>query len=38
MPGPAPTYRPTFTDDQLAECRRGVRQPSPPQAQVYGAR
>ena len=38
MPGPAPTYRPTFTDDQLAECRRVVRQHSAPQAQVYRAR
>ena len=38
MPGPAPTYRPTFTDHQLAECRRVVRQHTAPQAQVYRAR
>jgi len=34
MPGPAPTYQPTFTPEQLAECQRVVRQHSAPQAQV----
>ena len=38
MPGPAPTYRPTFTPDQLAECRRLVRQHRAPQLQVARAR
>jgi hypothetical protein len=38
MPGPAPTYRPTFTEEQLAQCQRLVRQHTAPQAQVYRAR
>ena len=38
MPGPAPAYRPTFTAEQLAECRRVVRQHSAPQAQVARAK
>ena len=38
MPGPAPTYQPTFTPEQLADCQRVVRQHSAPQAQVYRAR
>jgi hypothetical protein len=28
MPGPAPTYQPTFTPEQLADCERLVRQHS----------
>ena len=38
MPGPAPTYQPTFTPEQLAECQRVVRQHSAPQAQVSRAK
>ena len=38
MPGPAPTYRPTFTAEQLAQCQRLVRQHTAPQAQVYRAK
>ena len=38
MPGPAPAYRPTFTDEHLAACQRVVRQHSAPQAQVYRAK
>ena len=38
MPGPAPTYQPTFTPEQLAACQRVIRQHSAPQAQVYRAR
>ena len=38
MPGPAPTHRPTFTPEQLADCERLVRQPSAPQAQAARAR
>ena len=38
MPGPAPTYQPTFTPEQLAECQRVIRQHSAPQAQVYRAK
>ena len=38
MPGPAPTYQPTFTPAQLAECQRVARRHSAPQAQVYRAR
>jgi len=38
MPGPAPTHRPTFTPEQLAECERLVRQHHAPQLQVARAR
>jgi hypothetical protein len=38
MPGPAPTHRPSFTPEQLAECERLVRQHTAPQAQVARAR
>ena len=38
MPGPAPTYQPTFTPEQLAACQRVIRQHSAPQAQVSRAR
>ena len=38
MPGPAPTYQPTFTPEQLAECQRVARRHSAPQAQVSRAK
>ena len=38
MPGPAPTYQPTFSDEQIAHCQRLVRQQTAPQAQVYRAK
>ena len=38
MPGPAPTYQPSFTPEQLAECQRVVRQHSAPRAQVSRAK
>ena len=38
MPGPAPTYQPTFTSEQLADCERLVRQHSAPQLQVARAK
>ena len=38
MPGPAPTYQPTFSDAAIAECQRLVRQHTAPQAQVYRAK
>ena len=38
MPGPAPSYQPTFTDEQVGQCRRVVRQHTAPQAQVYRAK
>ncbi len=38
MAGPAPKYQPTFTDEQLAACRRLLRRHSAPQAQVARAR
>jgi hypothetical protein len=38
MPGPAPTYRPTFTPDEVAACERLLRRPTAPQAQVERAR
>ncbi len=38
MAGPAPTYRPTLTDEQLATCRQLLRRHSAPQAQVARAR
>ena len=37
MAGPAPTYQPTFTPAQVADCERLVRQHSAPQAQVVRA-
>jgi hypothetical protein len=36
--GPAPSYQPTFTAEQVALCERTVRQHSAPQAHVYRAR
>ena len=38
MPGPAPTYRPAFTPDEIAACEHLVRRPTAPQAQVERAR
>ena len=38
MAGPAPTYQPTFSDAQVAECRTLTRRQSAPQAQVYRAK
>ena len=38
MPGPAPTYQPTFSDAAIAECQRLVRQHTAPQARVYRAK
>ena len=38
MPGPAPTYQPTFTTEQLADCERLVRRHSAPQLQVARAK
>ncbi len=38
MPGPAPTYRPTFTPEDLASCERLLRRPTAPQAQVARAK
>ena len=38
MPGPAPAYQPPFTDDEIAQCQRLVRQHTAPQAQVYRAK
>src|SRR5215210_5149861 len=38
MPGPAPTYRPTFTAEDIATCERLLRRPTAPQAQVARAR
>lgn len=38
MAGPAPSYQPTFTAEQIALCERTVRQHSAPQAHVYRAR
>ena len=38
MAGLAPTYQPTFTEAQVAECRTLLRRQSAPQAQVYRAR
>ncbi len=38
MPGPAPTYRPTLTPDELAACARLLRRPTAPQAQVERAK
>jgi transposase len=38
MPGPAPTYQPTFTAEQVQACQRLVRQHNAPHAQVARAR
>ncbi len=38
MPGPAPTYRPTFTPRDIAACERLLRRPTAPQAQVERAK
>ncbi len=38
MAGPAPTYQPTFSGAQIAECRALVRRQRAPQAQVYRAK
>ena len=38
MPGPAPTYQPTFTPEQLAACEQLVRQHSAPQLPVARAK
>src|SRR5215216_5848391 len=38
MPGPAPTYRPTFTPEDIATCERLLRRPTAPHAQVERAR
>ena len=38
MPGPAPTYRPTFAPEDLATCERLLRRPTAPQAQVERAK
>ncbi len=38
MPGPAPTYQPTFTPEQLAACEHLVRQHSAAQLQVARAK
>ena len=38
MAGPAPTYQPTFSAEQIADCRALIRRQSAPQAQVYRAK
>jgi hypothetical protein len=38
MTGPAPTYQPTFSDAQVADCRALLRRHRAPQAQVYRAK
>ncbi len=38
MPGPPPTYQPTFTPEQVAVCEQMVRRQSAPQAHVSRAR
>ncbi len=38
MAGPPPTYQPTFSDAQVAECRALLRRQSAPQAQAYRAK
>jgi hypothetical protein len=38
MPGPLPTYRPTFTLEQVRDCERLVRQQNAPQVQVARAK
>lgn len=37
MPGPAPTYRPRLTPEEVAACERLLRRPTAPQAQVARA-
>jgi hypothetical protein len=38
MPGPAPTYRPILTTEEVASCERLLRRPTAPQAQVERAK
>ncbi len=38
MPGPAPTYRPTLTPEEVAACACLLRRPTAPQAQVARAK
>ncbi len=38
MAGPAPIYRPTFSEAQIAACRALLRRQSAPQAQAYRAK
>lgn len=38
MAGPAPTYQPTFSAAQIADCRALIRRQSAPQAQVCRAK
>ncbi len=38
MSGPAPTYQPRFTEEQVATCQQLVRRHTAPQAQVYRAK
>jgi hypothetical protein len=38
MAGPAPTHRPTFTDEQVATCHTLIRRHSAPHAEVYRAK
>ena len=38
MSGPAPTYQPRFTDEQVATCHHLIRRHSAPQAQVARAK
>ncbi len=38
MPGPVPSYRPTFTQAQVQECERLVRQQNAPRVRVARAK
>ncbi len=38
MPGPVPSYRPAFTQEQVQECARLVRQQNAPRVQVARAK
>lgn len=38
MSGPVPTYRPTFTPEQVRECERLVRRQNAPRVQVARAK
>ena len=38
MAGPAPTYQPTFSAEQIADSRALIRRQSAPQAPVYRAK
>ncbi len=38
MAGPAPTYQPTFADEQLVACQQLIRRHHAPQAQVHRAK